>query len=85
MPTTSVRRLISPLGRSSGLMERTFCRWSFGTLMKARDIGFSFVHERGNIWHLRMQLIGDLIRDDRRQIARSREASNVDVIEETVN
>jgi hypothetical protein len=33
--TTSVRRLISPLRRSSGLMEWIFGRWSFGKVVNA--------------------------------------------------
>src|SRR5712672_4626910 len=35
MPTTSVRRLISPLSRSSGLVKWIFGLWSLGKLIKA--------------------------------------------------
>src|SRR5512132_1934534 len=35
MPTTSVRRPISRLTRSSGLVERSFGRWSSGKALKA--------------------------------------------------
>ena len=59
MATTSVRRLISPLSRSSGLME-----WIFGAVIfrEAHDseyVDLGLVHEC-QLWHLRRQLVGDL-------------------------
>src|SRR5882724_6085887 len=43
MPTTSVRRLISPLSRSSGLVLWIFGRWSLGKLMKASHLGSELI------------------------------------------
>ena len=39
MPTTSVRRLISLLRRSRGLLDQIFFQWTAGKLEKARTSG----------------------------------------------
>ena len=39
MPTTSVRRLISLLRRSRGLLDQIFFQWATGKLEKARISG----------------------------------------------
>src|SRR5215216_1175069 len=52
MPTTSVRRLISPLGRSSGFVEWIFGRWSLGKLIKA-STSVGVVHQGGEFRYLR--------------------------------
>src|SRR3984893_7944632 len=50
MPTTSVRRLISPLRRSNGLVLWIFGRWSLGKLIKART--------SASAWSIRMSSFG---------------------------
>jgi hypothetical protein len=57
MPTTSVRRLISPLRRSNGLMEWILI---LREAHEGEDIGLRLVHERGELRHFRTELIGDL-------------------------
>src|SRR5215470_11397743 len=60
MPTTSVRRLISPLRRSSGLVLWIFGRWSLGKLMKARTSASASSIQDGELCHLGSELIGYL-------------------------
>jgi hypothetical protein len=71
MPTTSVRRLISPLRRSSGLVRWIFGRWSpafgslsrgqaFGEAHEGENIGFGLIHQHGELCHLGSELIGHL-------------------------
>ena len=67
MPTTSVRRLISPLSRSSGLALWIFGRWSplsrgqaFGKAHEGENIGFGLIHQDGELCHLGSELIGHL-------------------------
>src|ERR1700731_3348717 len=59
MPTTSVRRLISPLSRSSGLVLWIFGRWSLGKIMKARTSA-SASSIRAALGDLGSELIGHL-------------------------
>ena len=67
MPTTSVRRLISPLSRSSGLVLWIFGLWSpafagqaLGEAHKGQNIGFGLVHQSGQLGDLGPELIGHL-------------------------
>jgi hypothetical protein len=53
MPTTSVRRLISPLSRSSGLMEWIFGPVIFREAHEGQYVGLRFVHEGSELRHLR--------------------------------
>src|SRR6185312_1077372 len=60
MPTTSVRRLISPLRRSSGLIE-----WIFGAMIlweahEGEDVSLSVIRERGELRHFGRHLIRNL-------------------------
>ena len=59
MPTTSVRRLISPLRRSSGLV-----RVQLGAVLRreghvGQHVGLGLVHEGGELGHLGPELVGD--------------------------
>ena len=59
MPTTSVRRLISPLRRSSGLV-----RVQLGAVLGreghvGEHVGLGLVHEGGELGHLGPELVGD--------------------------
>ena len=59
MPTTSVRRLISPLSRSSGLVECSLarCCWREGHV--GQHVGLGLVHQRGELRDLGPELVGD--------------------------
>ena len=59
MPTTSVRRLISPLRRSSGLVECSLARCSLREGHVGQHVGLGLVHEGGELRHLGPELIGD--------------------------
>jgi hypothetical protein len=56
---TLVRRLISPLRRSIGLVECSLARCGAGKLYIGEEVGLRFVHEGGELWQLRPQLIGN--------------------------
>ena len=43
MPTTSVRRRISLLRRSCGLLDQIFFQWASGKLEKGQDVGSGLV------------------------------------------
>ena len=60
MPTTSVRRLISPFKRSIGLVECSLgrCRGREGHV--SQHVGLDLIHERGELGDLGSELIGDL-------------------------
>ena len=60
MPTTSVRRLISPLSRSIGLVECSLVRCCGGKAHVGEHVGLGFIHQRGELGQLGAQLIGDL-------------------------
>ena len=60
MPTTSVRRLISPLRRSSGLVEWILARCSLGKRHVGEDVLLGLVQERRELRQLGPDLVGDL-------------------------
>jgi hypothetical protein len=60
MPTTSVRRLISPLSRSTGLDQCSLARCCAGEAHIDEHIRLRLIHEGGELWHLGTELIGDL-------------------------
>ena len=59
MPTTSVRRLISPFSRSSGLALCNLLRCWGGKFMEADTVGRGIVHECCELSHLWPELVGD--------------------------
>ena len=59
MPTTSVRRLISPLSRSKGLVLCSLGAMLGGEGHIGEHIGLGFVHERGELCGLRPDVVGD--------------------------
>ena len=59
MPTTSVRRLISPLSRSSGLVECSLARCCCREGHVGQHVGLGLVHEAGELGQLRPELVGD--------------------------
>ena len=59
MPTTSVRRLISPLSRSSGLVECSLVAVGGREGHVGQDVGLGLVEEAGELGQLGPQLIGD--------------------------
>ena len=59
MPTTSVRRLISPFSRSSGLALCNVLRCWGGKVMEAETVGRGIVHECCELSHLWPELVGD--------------------------
>jgi hypothetical protein len=59
MPTTSVRRLISPFSRSGGLVEWSLLQSSLGEAHVGHDVGLGRVHEGGELRKLGPQLVGD--------------------------
>ena len=59
MPITSVRRLISPLRRSKGLVEWSLARCSLGKLI-GEHVRLGRVQQRGELGQLGPHLIGDL-------------------------
>ncbi len=59
MPTTSVRRLISPFSRSSGFVLWILARCSLGNAHVGKHVGLGVIHQRGQFRHPRSQLIGD--------------------------
>ena len=60
MPTTSVRRLISPLTRSSGLVEWILARCSLGKAHVGEHVLLGLVQQRGELGQLGPDLVGDL-------------------------
>ena len=59
MPTTSVRRLISPLSRSIGLVECSLVRCCGREGHVGEHVGLGLVQEGGELGQLGAQLIGD--------------------------
>ena len=60
MPTTSVRRLISPLTRSSGLVECSLTRcWGCETHV-GEDVVLGGLHQHRQLGDGRAELVGDL-------------------------
>ena len=59
MPTTSVRRLISPLRRSSGLVECSLARCCGREGHVGQHVGLGLVHECGELGQLGAELVGD--------------------------
>ena len=59
MPTTSVRRLISPLRRSSGLVECSLARCAAGKRHVGEHVGLGLVHQGGELGQLGPELVGD--------------------------
>ena len=59
MPTTSVRRLISPLSRSSGLVECSLAPMLLREGHVGQHVGLGLIHEGGELRQLGAQLIGD--------------------------
>jgi hypothetical protein len=59
MPTTSVRRLISPLRRSSGFVVQLGPMLLSGRSCRRAHRFFGVVHEGGELWNFRSDLIGD--------------------------
>ena len=59
MPTTLVRRLISALSRSSGLVRVDLHAMRLREAHEGEHVGFGIIHERGELGELRAQLIGD--------------------------
>ncbi len=49
MPTPPMRRLISPLTRSIGLVKRSFVLWSRRESQVGEDIGFRPIHQVGEL------------------------------------
>jgi hypothetical protein len=60
MPTTSLRRLISPVSRSSGLVLCILVRCCAGNPVVDENVGLSVVHQCGKHADARPGLIGDL-------------------------
>jgi hypothetical protein len=65
MPTTSVRRLISPFSRSIGFVLCSLARWAAGTMGGGEahigeHVRLGVVHEGREFRQLGAQLIGDL-------------------------
>ena len=60
MPTTLVRRLISPLGRSMGLVELILSQCSAGEAHEGEHVDFGLVQQGGELGQLGAQLVGDL-------------------------
>jgi hypothetical protein len=60
MPTTSVRRLISPLKRSIGLVECSLVRCCGGKGHVGEHIGLGLVEEVGKLGQLGAELVGNL-------------------------
>ena len=60
MPTTSVRRLISPLSRSIGLVRVQLGPVRRGEAHVGEHVGLGLVHEGGELGQLGAELIGDL-------------------------
>ena len=56
MPTTSVRRRISLLRRSRGLLDQIFFQWATGKLEKARTSGPASSSRRGDLWERVLEL-----------------------------
>jgi hypothetical protein len=59
IPTTSVRRLISPFKRSIGFVECNLVRCSLGEGHVGKHVVLGLVHDRGELRHLRPDLKGD--------------------------
>ena len=59
IPTTFVRRLIAPLGRSMGFVELILSQCSRGKVMKARTSTPALVEKGGEPGQLGAQLVGD--------------------------
>jgi hypothetical protein len=57
IPTTSVRRLISPFSRSMGLVECSLARCSLGKGHVGQHVGFCLIHDRRQLWHLGPDLV----------------------------
>ena len=60
MPTTLVRRLISPCRRSSGLVEWSLARCAAGEAHTGQHVVLGLVHEDGQLRCLGPELVGDL-------------------------
>ena len=61
MPTTSVRRLISPLTRSIGLVEcSAWCGAPAGRAHVGEHVALGLIHQLGELLDPRAQLVGDL-------------------------
>ncbi|MBK3397187.1 hypothetical protein HPY23_11735 [Methylobacterium sp. IF7SW-B2] len=67
MPTTSMRRLVSPLRRSNGLVEYSSAQWAAGEAHAGQDVGHSRVHQNdppGNLGPTLISLrLGILVRE----------------------
>ena len=59
MPTTLVRRLISPLRRSSGFGRMQLLAVLPGEAHVGEDVVLGLVHEGGELWRLGPELVGD--------------------------
>ena len=49
MPTTSVRRLISPMRRSSGLVECSFVRWAAVEGHVGENVCLGLIHQARSV------------------------------------
>ena len=56
MPTRSVRRRISLLRRSRGLLDQIFFQWASGEAGEGPDVGSSLVQSRGDLWERVLEL-----------------------------
>ena len=59
IPTTSVRRLISPLSRSIGLVLCSWTRCSLGKGHVGQHVGLCLINDGGELGNLGADLVGD--------------------------
>jgi hypothetical protein len=60
MPTTSVRRLISPFSRSIGLVEQILAQCSLGEVHEGENVDLGLIEQGGEFRQTAAQLIGDV-------------------------
>ena len=60
MPTTSVRRLISLLSRSSGLFDQIWRQWLVRECQVGEHVGLGIVEQGGEPWEADAEAVGDL-------------------------
>ena len=61
IPTTRLRRLISLLTRSSGLVDQILRQWALGEGGEREDLGLRVVHQRPDLGERAGELVADLV------------------------
>ena len=61
IPTTRLRRLISLLTRSSGLVDQILRQWAFGKRGEREDLGLRLVHQRTDLGERGGELVADFV------------------------